>query len=44
LTTKNVYISSPYTDGHFRSLFYHISNIFIASEVLISTCTKRNML
>jgi len=43
LTTKNVYdICYPYTDGYFRSLFYDISQILIASEVLISTYTKNN--
>jgi len=41
LTTKNVYdICCPYTGGYFRSLFDDISQILMASEVLISTCTK----
>jgi len=42
LTTKNVYICCPYTDGYFKSLFYDISQILIASEVLISKCTKND--
>jgi len=46
LTTKNVYdihfLCCPYTDGYFRSIFYDISHILIASEVLISTCTKND--
>jgi len=45
LTTKNVYdICCPYTDGYFKSLFYNVSQILIASEVLISTCTKNTIL
>jgi len=43
LTTKNVYdICCPYTDGNFRSLYYDISQILIASEVLISTFSKND--
>jgi len=35
-------ICCPYTDGYFRSIFYDVSQISIASEVLISTCTKND--
>jgi len=43
LTTKNVYnICCPYTDGYFRSIFYDVSQILIASEVSISTSTKND--
>jgi len=34
-------ICCPYTDGYFKSLYYDISQIWISSEVLISTFTKQ---